>query len=51
MARQVGQDEEHVAHLVLQAVALLPVIVYWAAQTVEYWGGGSDRYRPAPSSG
>ena len=37
--------------LVLEAVALLPVIAYWAVQTVEYWGGGSDRYRPAASSG
>lgn len=28
--------------LVLEVVALLPVVVYWAVQTVEYWAGGSS---------
>lgn len=36
--------------LVLELVALAPVIVYWSVQTVEYWDGGTDQLRARPPS-
>lgn len=45
----IAVDEWQHQVLVLELVALVPVVVYWAVQTVEHWGGGGDRapYRPA----